>query len=167
MEDFTPEIENMLEEKLGLYQKLNILLKEEREFIVNIDVESLWKTSEIKKKRVQKIEALKEKILFYFEAKFNLNGMDIKSFSISHLIRTFPFHKEIKAKLRRLKLAIENEKNELGQVASENKKFVQEYLGIIDDIMSVAVDNSKQAQYDFSGTMPETKNSNCLIHAQV
>ena len=167
MENFTPDIEDMLNEKFALYKQLNALLKEEREFIVNIDVDSLWKSSEQKRKITQKIQGLREKILYHLEEKFGTNDMDIRSFSVSYLIRTIPMPKKLKTRLGKIKLAIENEKNELAQVAAENKKYVQEYLSVIDDIMSVAVDNSSQAQYNLSGTMPGTKNSNCFIHAQV
>ena len=166
MENFTPDIEDMLDEKLGLYKQLNAILTQEREFIVNIDVNSLWKSSEQKKKIAQKIQGLREKILYLLEEKFGTNDMDIRSFSVSYLIRTIPVPKDLKIKLGKIKIAIENEKNELVQKASDNKKYVQEYLLVIDDIMSVAVDNSKQAQYDLSGAMPGTKNPNCLIHAE-
>jgi len=150
-----------------LYQQLNILLKEERGFIIKIDVDSFWKRSEQKRKITQEIQELREKILYYLEGKFGVNDMDVSSFSVSHLIRIIPAHKELKIKLGKIKLAIENEKNELAQVAFENKKYVQEYLLVIDDVMSVAVDNSKQAHYDVSGVVSEAKNSNCLIHAEV
>ena len=167
MEDFTLDIENMLEKKLVLYKQLNGLLKEEREFIVNIDIDSLWKTAELKKKTAAKIQDLKENIFLYLKTRFNLNDISITSFSISYLIRTIHLPESFKIKLKKIKLAIENEKNELAQVAFENKKYVQEYLCIIDDVMSVAVENSRHAQYDLSGTMPGTPNSNHLIHAQV
>ena len=58
MENFTPDIEDMLNEKFALYKQLNALLKEEREFIVNIDVDSLWKSSEKKRKITQKIQGV-------------------------------------------------------------------------------------------------------------
>ncbi|MCD4720738.1 MAG: flagellar protein FlgN [Desulfobacula sp.] len=167
MENFTPDIEDMLNEKLGLYKQLNALLREEREFIVTIDVDSLWKSSEQKRKITQKIQGVREKILYHLEEKFGTNDMDIRSFSVSYLIRTIPVPKEVKIKFRQIKLAIENEKNELVQVAFENKKYVQEYLLVIDDVMSVAVDNSEYAQYSHTGIKPNTKTSNCLIYAEV
>lgn len=167
MEHFTPDIEDLLNEKLALYKKLNTLLKEEREFIVNMDIDSLWKSAERKNKIARDIQGLREKILYHLEEKFGSNDMDIRSFSISYLIRTLPVSKELKTKFRQIKLAIENEKAELGQVASDNKKYVNEYLLVIDDIMAVAVDNSKHSQYDVSGTLPGTKTLNRLIHARV
>ena len=167
MENFARDIGNMLEHKLILYRQLNAILKEEREFIVNIDVDSLWKSAELKKKTVEKVQKLKEKIFVYIETWTNINKIDLGSFSISYIIRNIPLPKDLKIKIRKIKLAVDNEKNELARAASENKKFVQEYLGVIDDIMSVAVDNSRQPQYNFSGTRKGTKNSNCLIHAQV
>ncbi|MCD4722830.1 MAG: flagellar export chaperone FlgN [Desulfobacula sp.] len=167
MENFTPDIEDMLNEKLDLYKQLNAQLKQERKFIVDIDVDSLWKSSEKKKKITKEIQALRGKILYHLDEMFCTNDMDIRSFSVSYLIRTIPAPKELKTKFRKIKLAIENEKKELAQVALENKKYVTEYLSVIDDVMSIAVDNSKQAQYDLSGAMPGSKNPNCLIHAEV
>ncbi|MBU1340932.1 MAG: flagellar protein FlgN [Proteobacteria bacterium] len=167
MENFTSDIEYLLDEKLALYKQLNVLLKEERKFIVTMDVDSLWKSSDKKRKIVQKIQALREKILYQLEDKFGVNDMDIRSFSVSYLIRTIPISKELKTKFRQIKLALEKEKDELTQTAFDNKKYVTQYLGVIDDIMSVVVDNSRQAHYNHSGVMPNTKTSNCLIHAEV
>jgi flagellar biosynthesis/type III secretory pathway chaperone len=167
MENFTLDIEKLLKEKLDFYHQLNVILKKERKFIVNIDVDSLWKSSEQKREITQKIQALREKILYYIEEAFGTSDMDIRSFSVSYLIRTLPLPKQLRINLGKIKIAIVNEKNELAQVAFENKKYVQEYLLVIDDIMSVAVDNSGQTQYDLSGELPGTKTPNCLIHAEV
>jgi len=167
MENFTPDIEEMLNEKLFLYKELNALLKSERDFIVKMDVDSLWKTSEQKRKISQKIQSVREKILYHIEENYGSSDMDIRSFSVSYLIRTIPVPKNLKILFRKIKIAIENEKNELSQVAFENKKYVQEYLSVIDDVMSVVVNNSKNAQYGYTGIMPNIKKSNCLIHAEV
>lgn len=167
MENFTPDIEKMMNEKLNLYRQLNLVLKTERDFIVNIDVDSLWKTSEQKSRITRKIETIREQILYYLEDKFGTGDMDVRSFSVSYLIRTLPLPGPLKINLGKIKQALENEKNELAQTAIDNKKYVQEYLLVIDDIMSVVVDNSRQAAYDPEGGMPKGKKSNCLIHAAV
>lgn len=167
MEKFTLQMKSLVNEKLELYKALNKIVRAERDSIMKMDVSALWKTSEEKKKIASKIEAIKENIMRCLEEKSGREGMNAKTFSLSYFIRRLPASGEIKTEFRQIKLAIENEKNELTRVALENKQFVQEYLLAIDDIMSVVVDNSSQAQYNFSGAMPGSKNTNCLIHAQV
>ncbi|MFH2093680.1 MAG: flagellar export chaperone FlgN [Pseudomonadota bacterium] len=167
MEKFTENIETLLNKKLSLYQQMNDLLKQEREFIVNIDVGSLWKSSDQKRQIAEQIQAVKTQILAVLKSRFSIDDLDVKSFSISYLIRTIPVASELKKRFRQIKVAIDAQKDELKQVAINNKKYVQEYLMVIDDIMSVIVDNSKQAQYGHTGKMPTTKTSNCLFHAEV
>lgn len=167
MEKFTPEIEKKLNEKLFLYRELNDLLKEERDFIVKIDVDSLWKTAQEKRRISDRIQAIREEILSCMERQMGVENLDIHSFSLSMLIRTLPVSNDQKMRFRQIKLAIDAEKDELKQAAQDNKRYVREYLVVIDDIMAVAVDNSNQAQYSHTGVMPTTKSSNRLIHAEV
>lgn len=167
MENFTPEIEKKLNEKLFLYRELNDLLKEERDSIVKIDVDSLWKTAQEKRRISDQIQTIREDILSLMERQMGVENLDINSFSLSMLIRTLPIPSDQKMRFRQIKLAIDAEKDELKQAAQDNKKYVQEYLMVIDDIMSVVVDNSKEAQYSHAGNLSGAKNSNCLIHAEV
>jgi FlgN protein len=167
MEKFTLQMKSLLNEKLELYKALNRIVKKEREFIIKMDTAALWRSTEEKKKIALNIESLRRDILKCLEEKSGRKDETANPFSLSYLIRILPVSKETRIELKQVKLAIENEKNELARVALENKKYVQEYLGVIDDIMSAVVDNSRQAQYGFSGAMPGTKNINRLIHAQV
>ncbi|MFA5905114.1 MAG: flagellar export chaperone FlgN [Desulfobacula sp.] len=167
MEKFTLEMKEFFNRKLELYKELNRIVKKERDSIIKMDTAALWKSSEEKKKIALSIESVRGKILKSLEEKSGRKDETINPFSLSYLVRTIPVSKDMRIELRKIKFAIENEKNELTRVALENKKYVQEYLCFIDDIMSVVVDNSRHAQYNFSGTMPGVKNINRLIHAQV
>lgn len=167
MEKITPEIEKCFYEKLDLYQQLNQLLTEERQAIVNIDVETLWKNSDIKKNLAEKIQTIRRKLLDMVRNAYGINDMDIRSFSMSYFIRTIPLPQDEKKRLRKIKLTIENEKDQLTQSAIDNKKYVNEYLFVIDEIMSAAVDNSGNAQYTNNGRVPGSKTERCLIHAEV
>ncbi len=167
MEKFTLQIKSLLNEKLELYKTLNRIVKEEREYIIKMDTAALWRSTEEKKKIASNIESLRGNIMKCLGEKSGRKDETGNPFSLSYLIRTLPVSKETRNELKQVKLVIENEKNELARVALENKKYVREYLCVIDDIMSVVVDNSRQAQYNFSGVMPGTKNTNRLIHAQV
>ena len=167
MEKIAPKIEKYLYEKLDLYQGLNRLLTDERQAIVNIDVETLWKNSDIKKELAEKIQTIRRKLLELVRKTYGVDDMDTRLFSLSHFFRMVPIPKEDKQRLRKIKLAIENEKNQLAQTAEDNKKYVDEYLSVIDEIMATAVDNSGNAQYTKQGAVPGSKNERCLIHAEV
>lgn len=167
MENFTARIESLLNEKLSLYREMNDLLKEEQDLIVKIDVDSLWKTAEKKRVVSEQIQDIRQKLLDIIEAKFNIQDLDAASFSLSYYVRKLPVPNDLKYRIKQMKIAIDAEKNEIAQTAKDNKKYVQDYLLVIDDIMSVFADSSKQAQYRQSGTMAGTKRSNCLIHAEV
>ncbi len=167
MEKITPKIESCFYEKLDLYQRLNQLLTNERQAIVNIDVETLWKNSDKKKDMAEKIQTIRRKLLDLVHKAYGVNDMDTRSFSMSYFIRTIPLPQDEKQRLRRIKLAIDKEKNQLAQAAIDNKKYVNEYLSVIDEIMAAAVDSSANAQYTNHGTVPGSKTQRCLIHAEV
>lgn len=167
MENFTANIESLLNEKLSLYRQLNDLVREERDYIVNIDVDSLWKSAEKKKQIAGDIQKIKDRIMSSIENGFGINDLDANSLSLSYLLRIVPVETDQKKRLRQLKLAIDAEKNELEQAASDNKHYVQEYLMVIDDIMSVAVNTPNENQYSHTGNISQAKASNCLIHAEV
>lgn len=167
MEKFTLEIEKLLESKLALYRQLNDVLKQEREFIVNIDVDSLWKSTAVKKELTESIQDIRKDIFAILEKEFGTGGLDVNTFSISYLIRIIQASEFQSQRLRKIKVAIDEQKDELKQSSDDNKKYVHEYLMVIDDIMSVVVDNSKEARYGQTGKVSDAKNSNCLIHAEV
>jgi hypothetical protein len=167
MENFTRDIETLLTRKLSLYHRFNLLLEEEKQFIINMDVESLWQSAETKKKIANEIIEVRAELL---KISTKVNGkaeMTTQGFSLNYFIRTLFLEPEKKSVLRKLKLSIEREKDTISAKAKENRSYVREYLGVIDDIMSVFADNSNRSQYSRSGNMPDTKTANCLIHAQV
>ena len=167
MEKFTAEIEGLLNHKLSLYREVNDLLRQERDYIVGIDVDSLWKSADKKKQLVEEIQAIREAILTAVRDQAGIQGLDEKTFSLSYLMRIIPLSSEAKKRLGQIKLAIDTEKEELKQSAKDNQRYVTEYLTVIDDIMSVAVAGNNQAQYGQTGRMPADRNPSGLIHAEV
>lgn len=167
MEKITPAIENMLNEKLELYRQIHALLLQEREAIVQIDVEALWKSAELKKEMAGKVQQVRQRILGFLEGAYGVCDMDMQSFSVAYLVRNLPVPASEKVRLGKIRLAIDHEKNLLAQTAVENQNYVREYMAVIDDIMSVAVDNSGNAQYTQAGAVSDSKTPRCLIHAEV
>lgn len=167
MENITHRLAYMLKKKLSIYRELNELLVKEREAIVNIDVDALWQNAGIKKTLAKKIQELRQEILTFLEAQSGVSDMDTRTFSLSYLLRTLPVAAENISELREIKLEIDHEKDLLTQTAFENKKYVNEYMSVIDEIMAVAADNSAQSQYTQGGRVTNSKAANCLIHAKV
>ena len=167
MENFTPEIQTLLKKKLDIYRRLNELANIERDAIKKIDVKALWKSAEQKKGMAAEILTVRTAILNCLKHARGTCDMDVQSFSLSQVLRIFPAEPGIRASLREIKTAVEHEKNLLAQSLKINRGYVEEYLAVIDDVMSVAVDSSATAQYTPKGSMPGKKAPKRLIHAEV
>jgi hypothetical protein len=167
MEKITLAIEKCLYEKLELYRQLNQLLIDERQAIVDINVDALWKNAQIKRELTDNIHAIREELLTLARRTCGMTDMEAGSFSMTYYLRSILLPPDEKQQLRKLKLAIEEEKNQLAQAAADNKKYVNEYLSVIDEIMAAAADNSGNAQYTNKGSLPGSKAQRCLIHAEV
>lgn len=167
MEKFTLELEDMLEKKLSLYRRLNELLDKEKAFIIDMNIPALWKSAEEKKQTANDIFELRKQLLHWFENCFRPSDMSEQTFSLAHLIRSLPMPDVDKQGLRKKKLAINREKELLNQSGVENRNYVSEYLSVIDEIMGVVADNSRQAGYNQSGRVAGEKTPNRLIHAEV
>ena len=167
MEKIACDIAQMLNEKLALYKKLNAILQREKDCIVNIDIDALWKISGEKKKIVLKIHGLKEKIIDYIKQEPAIKDPDAGKFGLSYLLRSLALSSDARKQLRQIKLCLDLEKNELSRAADDNKQYVRESLSVIDDIMSVFAGDAENPRYRNTGTMPDSRVSNCLIHAKV
>ena len=171
MENFTTELINEIEcflsKKLSLYKELNSVLEKERNIIVNMDIDSLWKSAEEKKKLTEDIQKIREKILCILSEHKGFEDIDINSFSVSYLINTICVPKQCKKGFKKIKRQLEQEKQKLTNIAIENKKYVQEYLSVIDDIIFVAAKDVPHSSYSFTGEAAKLKTSNSLISAEV
>mgnify|MGYP001551693201 FL=1 len=167
MEKITAKIKVLLEEKLSLFAQMNQLLVHERELILKMDVDALWKTMNEKKNLSEMILKTRQAILEAASEKGRLQDIRLETFSLSYLLREMPLEKTDKKILQQLKTTIETEKLALQNAALENKRYINEYLLVIDDIMAAVLDNSKLAQYNQAGSVPDRDTSNCLIRAEV
>ena len=140
MEIFARKIEHLLKEKLLFYYKLADILKQEKDFILSINVDSLWKVSSKKKNIVGLIEKLREKIICLFDEKQIDHEMSIKTFNLSELIALIPLHGKKKTNIRYLKIKLDSIKQEITLLAKENKNFINEYFCVVDDLVTTIID---------------------------
>ncbi|MCP3899840.1 MAG: flagellar protein FlgN [Desulfobacteraceae bacterium] len=167
MEKFADTVKDLLEEKLALFQELKIVFQQEKDCIVNIDIDSLWHTITLKKKIGLKIAAQKERILSLFKENYALTDMDMASFSLPRLIGQIPGSDTIKLDISKLKNAILAEMEEVKAIAQVNSKHVNSYLLVIDDVFSTIMSVTDKKQYNSAGPVANGKKGNCLIREEV
>jgi len=167
MEKFTEKITGLLQDKLSLYQDLRNVIESEKKYVVEMDVESLWTAVEQKKQLVSAIEQLIETILARFKEQLYQIDMDTGSFQMSKLIDALPLPLRAKSELKKIGLSIDACKNEISLMAIENKRYITEYLTVIDGIFSTVVSTTVKKQYSPSGHIIPGKETHHLFDAEV
>ncbi len=167
MEKFAYQVEDLLQKKFRLYQELTSILKQEKEHIVNMTVDSLWDLAGRKKQIGSDIQNLRNSIIYLLDEKALDHGMNIRTFSISKLINILPANNRIKSNLENVKIIINAEKKELKRLAAENRRSIHEYLGVVNDVMSTITGSVQQKQYGFTGSSYGTVRPHSIINAEV
>jgi flagellar biosynthesis/type III secretory pathway chaperone len=167
MEKFTEKISHLLQDKLSLYQELRNVLESEKKYVVEMDVDGLWAVTERKKQLVSTIETLIENILAQFKSQLYQIDMDADSFQVSTVINALPLSLRIKSELKKIGLSIKDCKNEISMMAIENKRYITEYLTVIDGIFSTVVNITGKKQYSYSGHILAGKEKHHFIDSEV
>lgn len=166
MSELIEKLEQLFSEKILLYQDMAECLKHEQKSLMETDVDSLWKFSDKKQALAGKIEGLRDNILQTFDAFSIDHGMDRTTFSVSRVIAILP--DKALGKLKKLEFALANVKNTVQALAKQNKKFVIEYLEVIDDLAkTIAYVQEDKTGYDHH-RYPEAKSKmNLFLHREV
>lgn len=153
---FAYNIEKVLQKKLAIYTELTSLLESETNYIVKMDVNSLWSASTRKKELASDIEKVRNSIIFLLNEQEIEHGMDMRTFNLENLIKILPLSAKEKASLEMIKIAIEGKRNQIRQIASSNRKYIQDYLGVIDGVISTITGSSKNQSYGRRGLSVST-----------
>ena len=167
MEKIAYKMEDMLQEKLSLYEEILNLLDREKGYIVDMDLDSLWKITEEKQKLARAIESVKERILCLAEQQAVLHESKPGSFHIDGIINTLPVPKYSKSDLKKTKLELDALKEKVSEAAAENKAYVEEYLAVIQDVFSTATEKPQEQKYGSSGSVKQNPYTNHFIRAEV
>jgi len=167
MENFAYKIDDYIQKKLLLYQELVVVLKQEKAFIHDMETDALWASSSRKKKIAAEIERIRSCILFFLDENGVEHGMNIRTFSLGALVRLLPVSPKIKSDLGKTRIAINLKKDELQVIGRENRKYVQEYLGVINGIMANFSEPVPRKRYSYSGAMQPARSGNHLVNAEV
>ncbi len=167
MEKFADKVEGLLQEKRACYEQLTDLLKKEREVIVAMDVDNLWLITTKKNEIVKAVEVLRSRMINLFDEHGIDHGMDLNSFRLSLMARLVTGSAKDKAGVETARIAIDGQKDEIQRLASENQRYVGEYLDVIHDVISTIVTLTVPEQYEVPGKLCDSKQPNHFIQAEV
>ena len=152
-EKFAYKIEELLQKKKKLYKKLYNTLEKEKNYIVDIDVDSLWSTISRKKSLILSIECIRQEIACLFNETHSSLNLNDQIFRLSNVIKAMNFSSEKKAEIERLRLEINTIKSDIASRSFENKNFINKYLSIVDGVFSTVLNIEDEKEYNNSGTV--------------
>lgn len=166
MESSAARIENLLNEKILLFQDLVEILKDEKKSIVDIDVDKLWAFSQKKQTIASGIEDIIRKIIEILDEAAIAHHMNVKTFSVSKMIeRMGPGETD---RLNKLNLSLILIKKRVHSLAGENKKFITEYLGVMDELIgTISTIGDHSSVYENSRFHKRQKKTNYMLNTEV
>lgn len=167
MEKFAYKIENIVQEKLLLYETLKKVLVQEKKCIIDMDVDFLWEIAERKNQLVAEVQNARERMLSLLREHHVRLETDSKSFNLYQIIKSLPFSKKFKSDLKKYKIKLDLIKQELSTTASENRRYVNEHLSVINGIFATIVNSEGTDQYTPSGLILNNSSVKRLIAEEV
>ncbi len=167
MEKMNCNMLKTLQQKFVLYCDLVSVMAKERDYIINMDIESMWSACSEKNKIAIDIKKIKKEITDIVKPYTLLFDMDMSDADLFEIIRAIPARDEVKSELSDIVVEINLKKDELRMLSSENEKYVREYLEVINDVMSTIVGASNDRHYTYAGTSDSFVRQHCLIDAEV
>ena len=166
MESSASRIATLINDKIFLFQDLVEILKDEKKSILDIDVDSLWAFSEKKQGIASKIENIRKEILEILKGDRINHGMDMKSFSLTKVLDLLP--NDVKENLSKANVSIILLKKEVNCLATENKKYIQEYLGVMDELIGTISNVSDPSPVYGKNKYPgQKKSSSFMLNTEV
>jgi len=135
MEALGATMESLYHEKILLYQELLDALDQERKTIIDIDVDALWKISEQKNKIARKIEQIYQRMLKLLDELSIAYHPASVSFDSSKVFSLMPT--PVKERLHKAHVTLVTLKNEAGVRLSENRRYVEAYLTVFDELIGI------------------------------
>lgn len=159
------EIEELIFEKVLLLSDLVDILKEEKKNVQEINVDNLWKFSSAKSEKAKKIEDVRTKLLEALEKVGIAHNMVKETFSISTIFSLLP--NESLKKLSGVSAKLILLRQEIHQVATENKNHVKNCLMAVNDMITIMTkDNNSSRTYGRNRGYSNTR-QNLFIHREV
>jgi len=123
-------IEKLFFKKIMLYNDLLHYLKEERESLISINLDKLWRISKKKEEACADIESTKKGIISALSLK-----EDQKTFNLNRIMEFIP--EKSKTEFQNLYLRILKIKGEIEVLRIQNMTFIDDSLNFMDEMISI------------------------------
>lgn len=131
MEDtIVQSIEKLICDKILLYNDLLHCFMEERDSLINIDLDKLWRISEEKEEICSKIDSIRQEIISAANP-----SADQETFDPNQILGMIP--RENKPKFRQLYQTLIRLNDEVQALRKENMLFVNDSLNFLDEMISI------------------------------
>lgn len=153
-------LEALFMKKIVLYTDLRNCLEKEREYLIQMDLDSLWKISREKESLCADLESTREELLII------LNRDKTGPFpGMSKIIALIP--KERKLFFQDLFYSVSTIQSDIENFRTENVKYVEESLQFIDEMIAVMAGESHNSDvYDRKCRLKKVDNS-LLLRGEV
>jgi hypothetical protein len=124
-------LEKLFYRKIMLYNDLLHYFRKERESLMNIDLDELWRISKEKEDICSEIKSTRQEILSTIADP----KIDKTSFRLRQMLDLIP--KENRAKFQELYRTLINLKSEVDVLRKENMAFIDDSLQFLDEMISI------------------------------
>ncbi|MBW2108087.1 MAG: flagellar protein FlgN [Deltaproteobacteria bacterium] len=165
MQDTVQGLEALLHRKIMLYQELIACLKEERNSLVNTDMDALWGTAEKKQAIVQQIETIRDQLMAALSREAGVSGEDP---SPDHWLSLVP--QPHRSCLEKPYLTLMTLKADVRCRCEENKRFVEQSLAFLDELIGILANagtGGSDGIYSNDARCVENATGNLLLHREV
>ena len=170
MERPAQKIESLFQEKVMLYKDLVDILNQEKRTLMETNVDALWKISEQKQKVASRIENIRHSILSTLLEMGIEHEMSVAAFNIpaviEYLSEAVEDSRDLTESLRKINVTLVTLKNQVQELASDNKRFVEEYLDVLDELISIIASAGKPEK-SYSRYPSTSMKANMFLHRQV
>ncbi len=160
-------LEEIFENKIMLYQDLSIILEKEKECLPSGDIELLWSLSDKKHSIITQITEQRMKILGILCEAGISHDMNSTTFKLSRLLHLLP--PDTTNRLRQYNVPLMKIKDQINFMARENRRFVEEYLEVLDEMIGI-ITNAGKCLPVYGSNMhgaAKKEKTNLFIHQEV
>jgi flagellar biosynthesis/type III secretory pathway chaperone len=129
-------LENLIYEKIILYNDLLHCLEKERETLIKIDMDDLWEISKEKEEICSKVSAVRQEIISTLDL-----DMDLKDYRPSRILDSIP--RASRARFQQSYVRLINLKTEIEAIRKENMILINDSLQFLDEMVSVITGNDQ------------------------
>lgn len=166
MESSANPVSTLINEKILLYQDLVEVLQQEKKTIRETDVDALWDFTQKKQTIARKIEDLRGKILSFLDMLEITHGMDAASFKMEKVMALLP--REMETSVKQQQFTLSGLKFQVRELARGNKAFVEEYLNVLDEMITIIANaGNQETGYTRSRASEGAGKANLLLHKEV